>query len=81
MDRRELKAQQNRLRKIESEMARLTAANASLVRLLGDQSLYDDVNQDKLNTSLAEQVKTSERLAQVEEEWLRLSEAIEQQGE
>ena len=80
VDRRELKAQQNRLRKVESEMARLTAANASLVQQLGDQSLYDDDNQDKLNASLAEQAKTSERLAQVEEEWLLLSEAIEQQG-
>jgi len=80
VDRRELKAQQNRLRKIESEMARLTATNASLVQQLGDQSLYDEANYDKLHTSLAEQAKTSERLAQVEEEWLRLSEAIEQQG-
>jgi len=80
VDRRELKAQQNRLRKIESEMARLTAANAGLVQQLGDQSLYDEANQDKLNSSLAEQAKTSARLAQVEEEWLRLSEAIEQQG-
>jgi len=81
LDRRELKAQQNRLRKIENEMARLTATNASLVQQLGDQSLYDAANADKLHSSLAQQAKTSERLAQVEEEWLRLSEAIEQQGE
>jgi len=80
VDRGELKAQQNRLRKIEREMARLSATNASLVQQLGVQSLYDEANSDKLHSSLAEQAKTSERLAQVEEEWLLLSEAIERQG-
>jgi ATP-binding cassette, subfamily F, member 3 len=80
VDRRELKAQQNRLRKIENEMARLTATNDSLVQQLGDQSLYDEANAARLHTSLAEQAKISERLVQIEEEWLRLSEAIEQQS-
>ena len=80
VDRRELKAQQSRLRKIETEMARLTATCASLAQQLGEQSMYEAANREQLNASLAEQAQASKRLAQVEEEWLQLSEAIEDQA-
>ena len=80
LDRRELRAQQNRLRKIENEMARLTAANDNLLQELAQQSLYDDSKQERLLNSQARQAETSARLAQIEEEWLQLSEAIEKQG-
>jgi len=79
-DRRELKAQQNRLRKIEKEMTTLSAARDRLEQRLGEQSLYAAENREDLEASLAEQAENSRRLAQVEEEWLSLSEAIEQQS-
>jgi len=79
-NRRELKARQNRLRKVELEMASLSAACERLERQLGEQSIYDDANRESLNARLAEQAEASERLAQAEEEWLQLSEALEQQG-
>jgi ATP-binding cassette subfamily F protein 3 len=79
-DRRELKAQQNRLRKIEKEMAALSAVRDRLEQRLGEQSLYAAENREDLESSLAEQAENSRRLAQVEEEWLSLSEAIEQQS-
>ena len=77
LDRRELKLQQTRLRRIENEMVRLTATCASVEEQLADQSIYADANRDKLNASLALQAEASQRLAEVEEEWLQLSEAME----
>ena len=80
IDRRQQKTQLNRLKKLEREMAALTVDCNSLEQQLGDHSIYDAGNRDKLNASLAAQAQKSERLAQVEEEWLSLSEAIEQQA-
>ena len=80
LDRRQLKTQQNQLKKLETEMASLAAACASLEQQLGEQSIYAAENRDQLNASLAAQAQKSKRLAQVEEEWLSLSEAIEQQA-
>ena len=79
-DRRQLKTQLNRLKKLETEMASLTAACAGLEQQLGEQSIYQAENRDQLKASLAEQAQKSKQLAQVEEEWLNLSEAIEQQA-
>ena len=80
LDRRELKARQNRLRKVENEMSRLTATCASIEQRLGDASIYEDGNRAELERQLAEQAQASARLAEVEEEWLQLSEALEQEG-
>ncbi|MCP4765346.1 MAG: ATP-binding cassette domain-containing protein [Gammaproteobacteria bacterium] len=79
-DRRALKAQQNQLKKIETEMAKLNDRRVSLEQQLSDTAIYAAENRDSLNASLAEQVENRKRLAQVEEEWLHLSEAIEQQA-
>ena len=80
MSQRELKTQKNRLKKIEGEMAKLSATCASLEEELAEQSIYEDANRDRLNRSLAAQAEASKRLEEVEETWLQLSEAIEQQG-
>jgi ATP-binding cassette subfamily F protein 3 len=79
-DRRQLKAQLSQLRKIEKEMTSLNVTRDRLEKRLGEQSLYDAENREDLNASLSEQADNSRRLEQVEEEWLRLSEAIEQQS-
>jgi len=79
IDRRQHKTQLNRLKKLEREMAALTIDCNSLEQELADHTIYDAANRDRLDSSLAAQAQKSERLAQVEEEWLSLSEAIEQQ--
>ena len=79
-DRKLMKAQASQLRKIEKEMERLTAARERFERELSDESIYQAGNRDSLNASLVSQAENNRRLAQVEEEWLQLSEAIEQQG-
>jgi len=80
VDKRQRKAQLSQLRKIEKEMVSLNAARDRLEKHLGEQSLYDAENRDDLNASLKEQAENGKRLEQVEEEWLRLSEAVEQQA-
>ena len=79
-DRKLMKAQASQLRKIEKEMERLTTARERFERELSDESIYQAGNRDSLNASLVSQAENNRRLAQVEEEWLQLSEAIEQQG-
>ena len=79
-DRKLMKAQASQLRKIEKEMERLTAARERFERELSDEAIYQAGNRDSLNASLVSQAENNRRLAQVEEEWLQLSEAIEQQG-
>jgi ATP-binding cassette subfamily F protein 3 len=78
--RRALKAQQNQLKKIETELATLNDKRVSLEQQLSDNSIYASENRDSLDASLAAQVENHKRLTQVEEEWLILSEAIEQQA-
>jgi ATP-binding cassette subfamily F protein 3 len=79
-DRRALKAQQNQLKKIETKLATLNDKRISLEQQLSDTAIYAAENRDSLNASLAAQAENHKRLAQVEEEWLCLSEAIEQQA-
>jgi ATP-binding cassette, subfamily F, member 3 len=79
MDRKQLKAQASQLRKIEKEMVRLTSALDRIELELSEESIYAAENRDSLNASLASQAENTRRLAEVEEEWLQLSEAIEQQ--
>jgi len=79
-DRRALKAQQNQLKKIETELATLNDKRVSLEQQLSDNSIYASENRDSLDASLAAQAENHKRLTQVEEEWLILSEAIEQQA-
>ncbi len=79
-DRRALKAQQNQLKKIETELAKLNDRRVGLEQQLSDNSIYAAENRDSLNASLAAQAENRKRIAQVEEEWLLLSEVIEQQA-
>jgi len=79
-DRRALKAQQNQLKKIETELVKLNDKRVGLEQQLSDTAIYAAENRDSLNASLAAQAENHKRLAQVEEEWLCLSEAIEQQA-
>ena len=80
LTRRQLKSQLNQLNRIEKDIASLSAVRASLEQQLSDNSIYDADNRERLNTSLAAQVENRKLLAAAEENWLLLSEAIEQQG-
>jgi ATP-binding cassette, subfamily F, member 3 len=73
--REERRSLQNRLKKIEAELEKLTAEKAAIEALLGEPSIYDD--QQKLNELIAQQGKVSEKLEEIEESWLAITEALE----
>ena len=76
-NRRRLKAQQNQLKKVEKNIASLSAVQERLQQKLSDNSIYDAANRDSLDANLAAQTENSKQLTQAEEDWFRLSEAIE----
>ncbi len=77
--RRQRKAQLKQLNKIEKNIASLCAAQESLEQKLNDSSIYDAEHRDTLNANLAAQAENRKLLAEAEENWLKLSESIEQQ--
>ena len=78
--RRQQKFQLNQLNKIEKNIAKLHALQQSLEQKFEDSSIYDAENREQLNANLAEQAENRKLLDQAEEDWLRLSESIEQQA-
>jgi len=78
--RRQQKFQLNQLNKIEKKLAKLHALQESLEQKLADNSIYDAENREQLNANLAQQAENRKLLDQAEEDWLRLSESIEQQA-
>jgi ATP-binding cassette subfamily F protein 3 len=80
LTRRQLKSQLNQLNTLEKDIASLSAVREKLEQQLSDNSIYDADNRERLNASLAAQVENRKLLTAAEENWLLLSEAIEQQG-
>jgi len=77
LTRRQLKSQQNQLKKLEKEITELSATRDRLELELGDSAIYEADNREALNTTLGAQAENQKRLDQVEEDWLNLSEIIE----
>jgi len=59
---------------------KLHALQESLEQKLEDNSIYDAENRDQLNANLAAQAENRKLLDQAEEDWLLLSESMEQQA-
>ena len=74
---REVKAQRNRIGKLEREIDKLTETREQLLERLGEESIYRDENRDQLQAALVAQAENQQRLESAEEEWLRLSETLE----
>ncbi len=84
-DRKEAAEQRERLRplkqkvqKLEKEMEKLGAELATVEALLGDASIYETDQKAKLQQALQQQGSLKSRLAEIEEEWLLLSDELEQ---
>ncbi len=83
-DRKEAAEQRERLRplkqkvqKLEKEMEKLGSELVVVETLLGDASLYEADQKTKLQQALQQQGSLKSRLAEVEEEWLMLSDELE----
>ncbi|OQY52345.1 MAG: ABC transporter ATP-binding protein [Candidatus Parabeggiatoa sp. nov. 2] len=66
---------QNRLKKIEKELDKLTAEKAAVEALLANPASYEDKN--KVNDYIRQQVTLAEQLVKTEETWLEVTEALE----
>jgi ATP-binding cassette subfamily F protein 3 len=79
LSRQEMKSRLGQLRKIEKQIERLSSTRESLENELSDVSIYNPENRDNLKLRQAAQVENARQLEEAEEEWLLLSEVIEQQ--
>jgi ATP-binding cassette subfamily F protein 3 len=84
-DRKEAAEQRERLRplkqqvqKLEKEMEKLSTELATVEAILGEVSIYEADQKSKLQQALQQQGSLKSRLAEVEENWLMLSDELEQ---
>ncbi len=75
--RRLLQPQLNQLKLLETEIEKLTRRKAEMESLLGESGLYQAQQKAQLTTILAEQTALLQELYQKEDEWMVLSEEIE----
>lgn len=68
---------EKRIAQLEKEMEQLNKTLSSIDAQMGDTSLYDAVNKDKLKSMLNQQMEYKKRLAVIEEEWMEKQEALE----
>ena len=87
-DRKEAAEQRERLRplkqqiqKLEKEMEKLSAELAIVEAVLGETSIYEVEQKVKLQQALQQQGTIKSRLAEVEEQWLMLSDELEMLSE
>jgi ATP-binding cassette, subfamily F, member 3 len=66
---------QNRVKKVETELDRLTAEKAAVEALLANPIIYDD--KEKVQEYVRQQTTLSQKLQQTEEMWLEITEALE----
>jgi ATP-binding cassette subfamily F protein 3 len=68
---------ENRIKRIEEQMAKLNAKKAGIDAKLLEPSIYDAANKDELKSLVADQAFCSRDLGQLEKEWLELQEQLE----
>jgi ATP-binding cassette subfamily F protein 3 len=87
-DRKEAAEQRERLRplkqqvqKLEKEMEKLSTELTTVEAILGETSIYEVEQKAKLQQALQQQGTIKSRLAEVEEQWLMLSDELEMLSE
>jgi ATP-binding cassette subfamily F protein 3 len=77
-NRKRLQPLKNKLTKMERKMDQLTIEKNTLETLLAEPDLYQDSNKKQLKELLQQQVQITLLLDEVEEQWMLLSEELEQ---
>ncbi len=75
--RKQLQPMKNRLSKLEKQMDKLTHEKETLEGLLAGPEIYEETNKNQLKELLQQQVKTIQALNETEEQWMQLSEELE----
>jgi ATP-binding cassette subfamily F protein 3 len=68
---------ENRVKKLEEQMAKLQEKKAAVDARLADPAIYDAANKEELKTLLLAQADCAKQLEQVESDWLEQQEALE----
>ncbi|MDK6077541.1 ATP-binding cassette domain-containing protein [Massilia varians] len=68
---------ENRVKRLEEQMAKLNAKKAEIDAQLLEPSIYEAENKEKLKLLVADQAFASRDLEQLESEWLELQEQLE----
>jgi ATP-binding cassette subfamily F protein 3 len=68
---------ENRIKRIEEQMAKLNAKKAGIDAKLLEPGIYDAANKEELKNLVADQAFCSRDLGQLENEWLELQEQLE----
>jgi ATP-binding cassette subfamily F protein 3 len=68
---------ENKVKRLEEQIAKRNAQKADVDAALGDSAIYDAANKAKLKTLLTDQAFYTKDLAQLEGEWLELQEQLE----
>ncbi|MBI5041650.1 MAG: ATP-binding cassette domain-containing protein [Gammaproteobacteria bacterium] len=76
--RQRLQPLRNELRKLDTQLEKLHTRQAELDAALGDSALYEAAQKGLLQKLLLEKAELDKQLASTEEQWLEVSEEIEQ---
>jgi ATP-binding cassette subfamily F protein 3 len=68
---------ENRIKRLEEQMAKLNAKKAGIDAKLLEPGIYDAANKEELKNLVADQAFCSRDLGQLENEWLELQEQLE----
>ncbi len=77
-NRKRLQPLKNKLSKLEKEMDKLTHEKEKLEALLADPEIYEENNKKQLKEMLQQQVQLIQSLDDTEEQWMDLSEELEE---
>ena len=69
---------ENKLKKLEEQIAKRTAQKTVVDERLANPEIYDSANKKDLKTLLTDQSFYAKEIAQLEAEWIELQEALEQ---
>ena len=68
---------ETRIKRLDEQLAKLTAQKKTIDTQLTDASIYDDANKDKLKALVMDQAYVVKELEQIESEWLDKQAALE----
>jgi len=71
---------ESRIKRLDEQMAKLTARKNQVDARLADPAVYDDANKEELKALILDQAYLAKELEQLETEWLEQQDALEQLG-
>jgi ATP-binding cassette subfamily F protein 3 len=71
---------ESRIKRLDEQIAKASARKTEIDAKLGDPAIYEDANKETLKALVVDQAYVANELEQLEAEWLKQQEALEQVG-